>query len=184
MPPDDHGLAAETYARVDLGALGRNLTALRRHADGRLVLLPVKANAYGHGLVAVAKAAVEHGWADWLGVATVAEGVTLRAAGVTAPILKLSGAPPAAVAAAVAHGLTLTVSTRAEADAAETAAAAQGRRAAVHLKIDTGMRRIGVEPAGAADLAAHLARQPHLDLDGVFTHLAAADDPAADGFTA
>jgi alanine racemase len=117
-------------------------------------------------------------------VATVAEGVTLRAAGVTAPILKLSGAPPAEVAAAVAYGLTLTVSTPAEADAAEAAAAAQGRRVAVHLKVDTGMRRIGVEPAGAADLADHLARQPHLDLDGVFTHLAAADDPAADGFTA
>ncbi|MDR1449773.1 MAG: alanine racemase, partial [Propionibacteriaceae bacterium] len=128
-PPPTQLPADGTYARIDLGALGRNLAALRRHAGERLVLLPVKANAYGHGLIPIAKAAAEHGWADWLGVATVAEGAALREAGVKLPILKLSAAG-AQTDAAIACGLTLTVSDQAETQAAESAAARQGRIAA------------------------------------------------------
>jgi alanine racemase len=173
----------DSYALVDLGALGRNLIALRRHVGGRSVLLPVKANAYGHGLVPIAQAALDNGWADWLGVATVSEGIALRRAGLRAPILKLSGAAPEQVADAVAHDLRLTIGDAPSAREAEAAAAAQHRTAAVHLKIDTGMRRIGVEPASAADLAELVERQPHLELEGVFTHLAVSDTPAQDAFT-
>jgi alanine racemase len=173
----------ETFARVDLGALGRNLAAIRE-AVGRLVLLPVKANAYGHGLVPVARAVQEHGWADWLAVATVAEGVALRRAGLELPILKLSGAPPQQCEAAVAADLRLTITDHAGAAAAQAAAARLGAIAPVHLKVDTGMRRIGVAPDAAADLALAIDAQPNLELEGVFTHLAVSDDPAQDDFTA
>jgi len=172
-----------TYAQVDLGALGRNLTAIRRQVK-RPVLLPVKANAYGHGLVPVGKAAVENGWADWLAVATVGEGMALRAGGVTAPILKLSGALPAETPDAVAADLRLAITDLSGAESAQAAAAEQGRVAHLHLKIDSGMRRIGVDPAAAPALAAAIEAMPDVVLEGMFTHLAVADVPAQDEFTA
>ncbi|MDR0990231.1 MAG: alanine racemase [Propionibacteriaceae bacterium] len=194
--------APETYARIDLGALGRNLQAIRRHVTTtpntpttsirpttprdraeRLVLLPVKANAYGHGLSLVARAVQEHRWADWLGVASVDEGLALRQAGVTLPILKLSGAPADQVETAIDYDLRLTIVDQAGAAVAQQAAQRLGTIAPVHLKIDTGMRRIGVEPATATDLASFIEAQPNLELEGVFTHLATADDPAEDDFT-
>jgi len=172
-----------TYAAVDLGALGRNLTAIRQRTKG-LILLPVKANAYGHGLVGTAKAAIDHGWADWLGVATVSEGVGLREAGVTAPVLKLSGALPDETEDAVVHDIRLAITDRAGLESAQAAAARTHRRARVHLKIDTGMHRIGVRPHQAAELAELIEEAPDVELEGVFTHLAAADMPVQDEFTA
>ena len=171
-----------TYAAIDLGALGRNLTAIRDRTK-RLVLLPVKANAYGHGLVGVAKAAIDHGWADWLGVATVSEGVRLREAGVKAPILKLSGALPDETEDAVVHDIRLAITDQAGLESAQAAAVRTHHRAKVHLKIDTGMHRIGVRPREAADLAQLIEDAPDVDLEGVFTHLAVADIPAQDEFT-
>ena len=175
-PPD-------TYAQIDLGALAGNLRAIRHHVGGRLVLLPVKANAYGHGLVAVSQAVGRLGLADWLGVAHVAEGVAVRRAGVTLPILKLSGAAPDQLDEAVAHDLRLTIVDQAGCAAAEEAAARHGVVVPVHLKVDTGMRRIGVEPAAAPALAVAIEASPHLALEGIFTHLAVADIPAQRDFT-
>ncbi|MDR0284223.1 MAG: alanine racemase [Propionibacteriaceae bacterium] len=172
-----------TFALVDLGTLGRNLGAIRT-ATNRPILLPVKANAYGHGLIEVGTTAVNQGWADWLGVATVDEGVALREAGVTAPILKLSGTLASEAAAAVGHGLTLAITELAGAEAANAAALARGVVARVHLKIDTGMRRVGVPDTAAADVAARLEELPGLELEGVFTHLAVSDVPVEDDFTA
>jgi len=171
-----------TYAAIDLGALSRNLAAIRQRT-GRPILLPVKANAYGHGLVGVGKAAIDNGWADWLGVATVCEGVALREAGVNAPILKLSGALPDETEEAVAHDLRLAITDRQSVESARAAASRTGHTAKVHLTIDTGMHRIGVLPAEAAEVAALIESTPDVELDGVFTHLAVADVPAQDEFT-
>ncbi|MDR1388186.1 MAG: alanine racemase [Propionibacteriaceae bacterium] len=174
----------ETYALVDLTALGRNLQAIRSQVGPRLVLLPVKANAYGHGLAEVAQAAERNHWADWFGVATVSEAVALRQAGLTSPILKLSVAAPELLDQALAARTRLAIVDQAGAAAAQAAARRAGQVAPVHLKVDSGMRRLGVEPAAAADLAAFVEAQPDLALEGVFTHFAVSDDPAQDDFTA
>jgi alanine racemase len=161
---------------VDLGAIRANVAELRRRAAPAAVLAVVKADAYGHGAVPVARAALEAG-ADRLGVAIVEEGVTLRAAGIDAPILLLSE-PPAAVAPAVVdHDLTATVYTESGIDAIGRAAQDAGVIVPVHLKVDTGMHRVGCARADAGPLARRIAEHPGLELEGVFTHLAVADEP-------
>ncbi len=184
----------ETYAHIDLGALERNLDAIRHHVEYRKILLPVKANAYGHGLIertrsgAVTAPLVQ--WlqdksaVDWLGVATVDEGVLLRAAGITCPILKLSPTQNHEVARAIEARLTLTVIDPVTIWAASAAAEALNQQVFVHLKVDTGMRRIGCPPNLAARLAGLVEESPNLNLQGVFTHFAASEDPAEDDFTA
>ncbi len=174
-----------THARVHLDRIAANLAQVRdRVGPGVAVLAAVKANAYGHGAVPVARMLQETTSADWLGVATVPEGLELRAARVGLPILKLSHCFPDEVEAAVQAGLTLTVVDESTIRDAERAAAALGRVSAVHLKVDTGMRRIGVEPAGALALARLVDASAHLRLEGVFTHMPAADVPEQDAFTA
>lgn len=172
-----------THARVHLDHIVANLVAIRAHVGGAAVLLAIKANAYGHGAVQVGRAVEAADAADWLGVATVPEGVELREAGVGLPILKLSQAFPEELPAAVAAGLVLTVVDEATARAADAAAAAQDTVVEVHVKVDTGMRRIGVEPAAAAALAVVLESLPHLRFTGIYTHLPASDEPAQDAFT-
>ncbi len=183
----------ETYAQIDLDALERNLDAIRRRVEYRKILLPVKANAYGHGLVeqspSGASAAPLARWlqdrsaVDWFGVATVDEGVRLRSAGVTLPILKLSPAQRPELFRAIEAGLTLTVVDPVTIWAASAAAETVGRPVDVHLKIDTGMRRIGCPPELAPRLAGLAEESPCLNLQGAFTHFAVAEDPAEDDFT-
>jgi len=140
----------------------------------------VKADAYGHGAVAVARAAIEGG-ATWLGVAVVEEGVELREAGITAPVLVLSEPPPEAMAEAVSNGLVPTVYTKSGIAAAEQAA--KGAKAAksaagpvdVHLKVDSGMHRVGADPDETVALARAVDDSPHLRLGSVWTHLAVAE---------
>jgi len=171
-----------TYAQVDLNQLGLNLTAIRDRTE-KLVLLPVKANAYGHGIVPVAQAAIDNGWADWLGVATVSEGVALREAGVTAPILKLSNVLPWETETAVENDLRLAITCADEVRLAQAAAAKLGVTARLHIKIDTGMHRIGVEPGDAPSVAALIESLPDVELEGLFTHLAVSDAPAENEYT-
>jgi len=160
-----------------------NLDAIRTRVDGRLVLAAVKADAYGHGAVAVARMIEATGAADWLGVATTAEGLELRDAGVTLPILKLSMERDSeAVAAAVGAGITLTVTDEASIDAAAAAAARLEHPTDVHLKVDTGMRRIGCPPQDAPRLAQRIDASG-LILGGLFSHLPISDSPAGDAFT-
>lgn len=162
--------------RVDLAALGRNVKRIRESLPGHTRLLAVvKADAYGHGMVQVAKTALAAG-ASWLAVALVEEGVTLRDAGVDAPILVLGATSPAEAKAGVAAGLTLTVCDPAMVHAAEQAAEDTGCMAQVHLKLDTGMSRIGArtEEEVHAVLAA-LQVCPQVHLTGAFTHFADAD---------
>ncbi len=167
----------QTHARVHLGNIRRNLEGIRAAVGpGRKVLVAVKANGYGHGAVEVSKVAAEAGM-DWLGVATVPEGLELRRAGIGLPILKLSPAFPEEMDAAVSGAMALAVCERANIDAAQRAASAAGKTVLVHLKVDTGMGRIGVPADEATDLALHIERAcPSLCLEGVFSHLPVSDE--------
>ncbi|MCL1923590.1 MAG: alanine racemase [Propionibacteriaceae bacterium] len=182
----------ETYAQVDLGALERNLDAIRSHVEYRKILLPIKANAYGHGLIEHSSTTVtaplalflqERNAIDWLGVATVEEGVRLRAAGVNLPILKFSYTQNHELRRAIEAGLTLTVGDPVSIWAASAAGETANIVAHVHLKVDTGMRRLGCPVHMAARLAHLIEETPYLDLEGVYTHFAAAEKPEEDDFT-
>ncbi|WP_036921027.1 alanine racemase [Propionicicella superfundia] len=177
-------MSQPTYARVDLGAIEENLRGIRARVGDRLILSAVKADAYGHGAVPVARHLAAAGVTDRFGVATVAEGLELRRAGVELPILKLSPCFSDEVDAAVAHGITLTVVDATTIDMVAAAAGRAGVTVPVHLKIDTGMGRLGERPERAADLAALIDDAPNLDLEGLFSHLAVADVPAQDEYTA
>lgn len=165
------------WAEVDVGAIRRNAERLRDRAAPAELCAVVKAQAYGHGPVRAAEAALAGG-ATWLAVALVEEGVALRDAGITEPVLVLSEPPPAAWAMVVRHGLTPALYT---ATAIETAAKAVAEHGAeplsVHVKVDTGMHRVGASPAEAIDLAVAVDARPELALDGVWTHFAVADEP-------
>lgn len=173
---------APTQLVVDLQALSRNLAVLRERGGGRAMFPAVKADAYGHGLVPVAR----HLEPEVAGfsVATVAEGVTLREAGITKPILKLSPACVEDLPAAVAHDLWLVVGSLAGIDDVASAAREAGTRATVHLKIDTGMRRVGVPVEDTGEAARRIVAYPELHLGGVMTHYAMADVEEGREFTA
>ena len=171
------------WAEVDLDALRHNVAEVRAAARGAEVCAVVKADAYGHGSVPVARAALEAG-ATWLAVALVEEGVVLREAGILAPVLLLSEPPAAAAAEVVARDLTPTVYTAGAVRALAGAAAAAGRQVGVHVKVDTGMHRVGADEATAVEVARAVEASGALRLDGVWTHLAAADDPEQGDYTA
>ncbi len=163
-----------TWVETDLGAIRHNARRLRELAGGAALMAVVKANAYGHGAVGVARAAAEAG-ADWLGVARLGEGLELRASGIGLPILVLGYVLPGQAAEAVSAGLTLTVYDIETARAYGARARAMGRRARVHVKVDSGMGRLGALAADAPALVAALHEIEGLDVDGLFTHFAASD---------
>lgn len=160
-----------------------NLEAIRAQVGDRKVLAAVKADAYGHGAVPVSRMIQDTGAADWLGVANVAEGVELRVAGIRLPILKLSVARGEEVAVAVASDLALCVVDEESIAEAAVAAGSQGVTVEVHLKVDTGMRRIGCPPEQAPELAQLIDAVPGLRLGGLMSHLPISDSPAGDEFT-
>jgi alanine racemase len=141
--------------------------------------MPVKADAYGHGAVQIARTALEAG-VRYLAVATVEEGAELRGAGIAAPILLLSVPPPEELPELVSLGLIPLVADKEFAAGAARAAEGAGKRLPVHLKIDTGMGRIGCRPEAALDLAGYIAGLKSLEYAGTATHLAAADSAAAE----
>ncbi|MHB9002789.1 MAG: alanine racemase [Coriobacteriia bacterium] len=162
---------------IDLGAVRANVGALKGlTARGTSFMAVVKADAYGHGAVPVARAALEAG-ADRLGVATIEEAVQLRAAGVTAVVQLLSEPPVQAIPLVLEHGIVTTVATRDFAVELGRQAAATGAQALFHLKVDTGMNRIGVCAEDARELVGSLAGFPGLVHEGTFTHFATADVP-------
>ena len=166
-----------TWAEISLGNLEHNYRDLRTCAPDSRFLGTVKANGYGHGAIPVARRLVELG-TDYLAVACLDEAAALRAAGVTAPILVLGYTHPALAAEAVELDVTLGVFTPELAKALSEAAGAAGKRARIHLKVDTGMSRLGVldhDPEAAAKEAAALCTLPHLEPEGIFTHFANAD---------
>jgi alanine racemase len=183
-PPTDPGLLPAyrteasdrpTRIRVDLDALSHNLHALQRHA-GVPVMAIVKANAYGHGLVPVAKHLQSQGVSQ-LGVAFVEEGVALRQAGLRVPILVLGGIHAPQVTQFIAHDLEVTVSSIAKLRQVEQSAESMGRKAVIHLKLDTGMERIGVHSENAAPFIEAAVASRWCTVKGVYSHLACSDVP-------
>lgn len=167
------------WAEVDLAAIRHNIKVVRAAVQPAQIWSVVKADGYGHGAVAVATAALESG-ATGLCVALVQEGVQLREAGIEAPILVLSEQPDSELDALVTHGLTATVYSAVGIRALATHAERVGlANVAVHLKIDTGMHRVGVDPDEAVQLALSINALAQLRLEGAFTHLAVADESDA-----
>jgi alanine racemase len=177
-------LLYQTHAVVHLNSIKHNIDGIRtRVGANRKILLAVKANAYGHGAVAVSRMA-ENAGVDWLGVATVPEGIELRQSGISLPILKFSPAFPQEMAAALAHGITLTVCDLANARALDEVARQTKKKVSVHIKVDTGMGRIGVAESQAEEFASLLRKQClNLRVEGIFTHLPVSDEPQRDNFT-
>jgi alanine racemase len=165
------------WAEIDLGAVRENVRTLRRIAAPARFCAVVKANGYGHGAVAVAWAALEAG-ADWLAVAQVEEAVALRDAGIDAPLLLLSEPGPDEVDDAVATGARLTVYTATcIAAIAKSVRAMRSPTVPLHLKVETGMNRVGSAPADVVPLARSIRDLAEVDLEGVLTHCPVADEP-------
>jgi alanine racemase len=166
-----------TYVEIDLAALRHNLSQARKQAGGgRRILAVVKADAYGHGAAQVAPALERFG-ADLFGVAMVEEGVELRRAGISRPILVLGGLYPGQEAALFEHDLVPTLFDLPTARHLDRCAAERGRVLAYHLKVDTGMGRIGFRSAELPELLDELASLRNLTMDGLISHFAMADDP-------
>jgi alanine racemase len=164
------------WAEVDVGRIRANVARLRGLLQpGTRLLAVVKADGYGHGAVMTARAALAGG-ADWLGVARVAEGAALRAAGITAPVLMLAEPPAGAVARAVELELVPTLYTPESVRRFARAAREAGTVVPVHVKVDTGMHRYGVDPTDVAAFLAAVAREEGLRLEGLWSHFAVAED--------
>lgn len=180
--PDVRG--RPTWAEIDLAALRSNLAWVRARSGPRRVVAVVKADAYGHGAVTAARVLAAQR-CDAFAVATAAEAAELRAAGVTEPILLLQGLhDPAESDAVVEQRLWPMVGSLDELDALSAAAARAGRTVAVHLKLDTGMGRLGLLPDALDAALERIARLPGLALEGVASHLAEADDAGSAALTA
>ncbi len=165
-----------TWAEIDLGALRHNVGQLRAKAAGAEVMGVVKGYAYGHGNPACARAMLEAG-ATRLGVARLAEALHLREAGITAPVHLFTEPPESGIENLVDHDLTATVYTQSFARRLSDAAKRRDRRIPVHVKLDTGMHRVGLLADDAADAVRELQSLPGIEIEGVWSHLAVADVP-------
>lgn len=173
----ENGTWRPTCAEVDLENIRHNVRLYVELAGPRCqVMAVVKADGYGHGDVEVSRAALQAG-ASRLGVALVEEAERLRDAGLDVPIHLLFEPPPAAAGRVVELGLIPTVYNLEYARELSRAARAAGLNVAVHVKVDTGMHRVGVAPAGAAAFAKEVSALPGLEIEGLYTHLATASEP-------
>jgi alanine racemase len=166
----------DAWVEVDLGAIEYNVGVVRSWlAPGTKMMAVVKGDGYGHGAVGIAELLVASG-TDWLGVASVDEGCQLRAAGISSPILILSPAPAWAMQNAIESDLQITITSMTQvADLVDVATKMQ-RTAKVHVKIDSGMHRLGERPDRALALLEELAKHACVKVIGLFSHLAKADD--------
>lgn len=164
------------WAKIDVRAVTHNTRLMCSHlTEGTGLMAVVKADAYGHGADIVVPAVIEAG-ADRLCVASVEEGIILRDNGITVPILLLSEIAPHATAAVLEYGLTPTVCSERVIAALEQEAKSFGGAVKVHVKIDTGMNRLGVRHADAVDFIKKAKARQGIDIEGVFTHFATADE--------
>lgn len=169
------------WTEIDREAVRTNLKTMRKHlGPDTMIMAVVKADAYGHGAVEVARVALSAG-SKYLGVSNVAEGVELRQAGIEAPIIILAEPPASSVEAIIYYDLVSAVCTLEFALALGEAASAAGVIVPYHLKVDSGMNRVGVHFSDAGDFLRTLSFHEGLELQGTFTHFATAD--TADGFS-
>lgn len=179
--PSATSVQRDAWVEVDLGALEANVRVVRSWLPSSVDLMAVvKSDAYGHGAAGIAPVLLAAG-ARWLGVASVDEGLQLRHAGIRAPILILSPCPFWAMSAAVEAGLDVTVTAMGQVKDLMAAAQRLGKAARVHIKVDSGMHRLGVDPADTAEVARAICGSELLTLAGLFSHLARPDH---DGTTA
>ncbi|WP_027356504.1 alanine racemase [Desulfofundulus thermocisternus] len=164
------------WAEVNLGAIAHNIREIRKLIQpGTKLMAVVKADAYGHGAIPVARVALASG-AQYLAVAILDEALALRREGITAPILILGYTPPEQACILVEYDLTQTVFSLEVARAISAAAETAGKIVRVHIKVDTGMGRIGVFPDEAPEFAEAISRLPGIFIEGVYTHMACADE--------
>ena len=168
------------WAEIHTGLISHNVAIVAQRTAPVQVWAVVKANGYGHGAVQVANAALAGG-ATGLCVAIVDEGVALRRAGITAPIFLLSEQPAELADLIVGYQLTPTVTTTRGAAVLAASAAAADQTIKVHIKVDTGMHRVGVAPNETVSLASFISSYESLTIEGVYTHFAVADDPSHPG---
>jgi alanine racemase len=169
-----NGVVRPTLVEVNLTRLTENFHLIRQQVAPAKIMTILKANAYGHGMVKVARHVVANG-ADYLGVAVLEEGILLREQGIPAPILVLGGIMGNQVPLFLKHNLTLTASSVEKLEQVEVAAAQLGMPARVHLKIDTGMERIGVHYYSAEVLLEASLRCRNVTIEGIYSHFASAD---------
>ena len=183
MSEDELNGQRPTWAEIDLDALASNFREVRRRVGAGVgVMGVVKAGAYGHGASACARRLAEEG-AEWFGVATPEEAVELRGAGVRGDVLSFGGFWEGQAAVCVRQKITPVLYRLDVAEALDRAAREAGVVADAHVKIDTGMGRLGVRHEHAAEFAAALRALKHVRIDGLMTHFAAADEPGRDCFT-
>jgi alanine racemase len=168
-----NGGVRATWAEVDLKRLEYNLAAIKQKVAPAKTMLIVKANAYGHGLVEVSKALAAK--TDYVGVAVLEEGILLRELGIKEPIIVLGGIWGDQISLYLRHDLTMTASSVERLEQIDAAAEQMGVKAKVHLKIDTGMERIGVHYYSAQVLLEASLKCPHVEVEGIFSHFANAD---------
>lgn len=166
-----------TSAIIDRSAFRHNLAMVRAYVGDRPAIMPVvKADAYGHGALQLSQEALRLG-VRWLAVARYHEGLALRAAGIDTPILVFEIVPRESIEASLAAELRLTVASDAHAEAISGVATRSNLRAVIHVKVDTGMGRLGVVHDAAADCLERIARLPGVTVEGVYSHFATSEDP-------
>ncbi len=165
----------KTCAEINLDNLRHNLSQFRKHVGDKRIMAVVKADGYGHGAVEIAQEALNQG-ANCLAVAVMEEGIELRKADLAAPILILGYTPPDHMETCLKYGITPTIFTEESAQALSNAAVRLGKRAFFHIKVDTGMGRLGIMPQQVTDFVKLVDRFPALKLEGIFTHFSVADE--------
>jgi alanine racemase len=166
-----------TYAEIDLKAIHHNLKQVRKQVGKHPhIMAVVKANAYGHGMLTVAKSILEEKLASYLGVAIVEEGVTLRQNGINAPVLVLTAPPEPQLGLFVKYNFGATLCSISIARKLNRIAAASGKKAVVHVKVDTGMGRIGIAPKETIAFIREVSALNNIEVAGIFTHFATADE--------
>jgi len=170
--------AYSTWLEVNLGAIKNNIKAIKK-MTGTNVMAVIKANGYGHGVLAVAKAATEAG-AAWCGVARMEEALNLREAGITSEIMVLGYTAPMMIPEAIQHEIHVAIYDREMAKAYADHARNTSKRLKAHLKVETGMGRLGMDPEQVPDFLSTLDNEQGIEIDGIFTHFACADEPDSD----
>jgi len=163
-----------TYLEVNLPQLRRNVEAIRKHVAPAKVMPMIKANAYGHGIDGVAS--FLEPYVDYFGVAVLEEGIYLRELGIKKPILVAGGVLPEQVLSFAEHDLILTGSSIELLDVTEEISRSTGKHIKTHLKIDTGMERVGVHEYEAESFIEHSLKLKHVEVEGIYTHLANSED--------
>jgi alanine racemase len=164
-----------TWAEIDLAAIENNVRLLVQSTEAQIMAV-LKANAYGHGVIPVSQA-VRRAGATWCGLARVEEAMELRYAGYDGPILVLGFTAPGRVRSLIEAGVAMAVWSEAQLEAFALAASEVGKPARVHLKVDTGMSRLGIPVEEALHLAGRIEQEQGVDFEGLFTHFARADEP-------